>query len=258
MKILKIVGIVLVVVFIINFVGKLMGPPEKESLERVAKTSPVFDIPSLIGKPFAAVRKLAGGTYEAGSHLDKATIARQKKLGLSDDDIYEATDSFRKGRYKVSVTYNFKSGKVKDLFFSDSAAVPKYTALLPAGKLVESDSTPYKIKPVKRLADGKYAGITIINPVQAAAEAAIAARLQKIKAQFSAWNGANRPVQDAIKAKMNDPDSYEHVSTNYVDKGKFIAVMTKFRGKNAFGGLVLNTAVAKVDLDGNVLALQML
>lgn len=83
-------------------------------------------------------------------------------------------------------------------------------------------------------------------------------RQKKVEAQFSAFDGSNRGVERYIKEHMNDPDSYEHVSTRFVDKGTYIAVMTQFRGKNAFGGKVLSNAVAKVDFEGNVLALEML
>ncbi len=93
---------------------------------------------------------------------------------------------------------------------------------------------------------------------RAAEYAAEKDRKEKIEAQFSAYDGSNRGVEKVIKSRMNDPDSYEHVTTRFSDKGTFITVFTQFRGKNAFGGKVLNTAVAKVDFDGNVLALEML
>ena len=52
---------------------------------------------------------------------------------------------------------------------------------------------------------------------------------------------------------MNDPDSYDHIETKFRDNGNSLNVVTKFRGKNAFGGMVINTVTARVDLDGNVL-----
>jgi hypothetical protein len=52
---------------------------------------------------------------------------------------------------------------------------------------------------------------------------------------------------------MNDPDSYDHVETRYSDKGDHLIVKTTFRGKNAFGGVVKNWVIAKVDLNGNVI-----
>jgi hypothetical protein len=49
---------------------------------------------------------------------------------------------------------------------------------------------------------------------------------------------------------MNDPDSYKHVETRYSEDGKTIIVMTTFRGKNAFGGVVTNWIRARFSLDG--------
>ncbi len=54
---------------------------------------------------------------------------------------------------------------------------------------------------------------------------------------------------------MNDPDSYKHEETRFEDKGAFLIVGTGFRGKNAFGGMVKNTILAKIDFDGNIIAI---
>jgi ribosomal protein S20 len=78
-------------------------------------------------------------------------------------------------------------------------------------------------------------------------------RKEQLQAQFSAWDGSHRGLERLIKKLMNDPDSYEHVETVYWDKGDHLVVKTSFRGKNAFGGLVLNWVKAKVDLEGNVM-----
>lgn len=78
-------------------------------------------------------------------------------------------------------------------------------------------------------------------------------RTKLIEKHFSAWDGSHRGLTKLIKAGMNDPNSYEHVETSYVDKGDYLIVKTTFRGKNAFGGVVTNWVQAKVDLDGNVL-----
>jgi hypothetical protein len=71
--------------------------------------------------------------------------------------------------------------------------------------------------------------------------------------QFSVWDGSHRGLEKQIKASMNDPESYEHVSTQFKDMTDYIIVTTSFRGKNAFGGTVLNSVTAKCDLQGNVL-----
>lgn len=80
-------------------------------------------------------------------------------------------------------------------------------------------------------------------------------RKARIEEQFSAWDGSHRGLTKVIKASMNDPKSYDHVETVYWDQGDHLIVRTTFRGKNAFGGVVANWVKAKVDLDGNVLAI---
>ncbi|MCX9105894.1 DUF4875 domain-containing protein [Aeromonas veronii] len=88
-----------------------------------------------------------------------------------------------------------------------------------------------------------------------AKKAVIEARIKKLESQFSAWDGSHRTLERAIKKSMNDPDSYEHVETTYRDLGDSLIVSTTFRGKNGFGGVVKNTVVAQVDLDGNILSI---
>jgi hypothetical protein len=78
-------------------------------------------------------------------------------------------------------------------------------------------------------------------------------RKERLERQFSAWDGSHRGLTKLIKASMNDPDSYDHVETVYWDKGDHLVVKTTFRGKNAFGGVVKNWVMAKVDLEGNVI-----
>lgn len=78
-------------------------------------------------------------------------------------------------------------------------------------------------------------------------------RKEKIALQFSSFDGSHTNLEQFIKDKMNDPDSYEHIQTIDIDKGTYLIVTTRFRGKNAFGAKIINVVKAKVDLDGNVL-----
>jgi hypothetical protein len=78
-------------------------------------------------------------------------------------------------------------------------------------------------------------------------------RKQRIEKAFSPWDGSHRELERFIKKSMNDPDSYKHEETFYLDKGDYLLVKTTFRGKNAFGGTVKNWIVAKADLDGNII-----
>lgn len=80
-------------------------------------------------------------------------------------------------------------------------------------------------------------------------------REEKFKRAFSAWDGSHRELTQVIKGAMNDPKTYEHVKTVYFDKGDFFIVTTEFRGANKFGGVVLDSVSAKVDLEGNLLEL---
>lgn len=79
------------------------------------------------------------------------------------------------------------------------------------------------------------------------------ARKNNISTQFSSWDGSHTKLTQYIKTNMNDPKSYKHVETRYSDMKTHLIVVTKFRGKNAFGALVLNQISAKVDLNGNVI-----
>jgi len=80
-------------------------------------------------------------------------------------------------------------------------------------------------------------------------------RTELIERQFSAWDGSHPALERLIKKSMNDSDSYEHIETRYTDNkdyGDKILVITKFKGKNAFGGVVVNQIRAYVDIKGNV------
>ncbi len=78
-------------------------------------------------------------------------------------------------------------------------------------------------------------------------------RKEQIESHFSAWDGSHRGLVEVIKKSMNDPESYEHVETRYVDKQDHLIVITEFRGRNGFGGVVKSSVTAKVDLNGNVI-----
>lgn len=78
-------------------------------------------------------------------------------------------------------------------------------------------------------------------------------RMEQIRRQFSLWDGSHIRLTKLIKERMNDPSSYHHVKTVHWDMGSNPVVRTIFRGRNAFGALVQNSVVARVDLDGNVL-----
>jgi len=76
-------------------------------------------------------------------------------------------------------------------------------------------------------------------------------RKKNIEAQFSLWDGSHNKSVELIKDNMNDPKSFEHDETTYFDQEDHLIVVTTFRGKNAFGGVITNTMRTKVDINGN-------
>ena len=77
---------------------------------------------------------------------------------------------------------------------------------------------------------------------------------ERVEKQFNPWDGSHVVLTRAIKLSMNDPSSYEHVETRYREEpDNSLVVLTKFRGRNGFGGMVVNSVTAQVDLDGNIL-----
>lgn len=78
------------------------------------------------------------------------------------------------------------------------------------------------------------------------------ARKEQLEKHFK-FDGSHKGLTNLIKASMNDPGSYEHVDTRYVDNIDYLIVITTFRGRNAFNALVKQTITAKVDLEGRVI-----
>jgi len=140
------------------------------------------------------------------------------------------------------------TGKLAAVSATDyTQAIMIYTqlvALEPTNK-----SYQQKLERFTKVRDAQYAK----EIAEKAAAAAKAERQKQIEAQFSGWSGAHRNFERLIKQAMNDPDSYDHVETKYIDKGSFIRVFCTFRGKNAFGGMVKNTKVADFSIGGDFL-----
>lgn len=76
---------------------------------------------------------------------------------------------------------------------------------------------------------------------------------EKIESHLSTWDGSHPAIEAYIKKNMNDPESYEHVKTTFFvpqdTNQKQIVFKTTFRGKNAFGAVILNTVAAKCDIE---------
>ncbi|MEO9513456.1 MAG: hypothetical protein ABJN84_00415 [Flavobacteriaceae bacterium] len=75
---------------------------------------------------------------------------------------------------------------------------------------------------------------------------------QNIQKLFSGWDGSHIKLTEHIKQSLNDPDSYEHLETTYIDKDSFLIITTRFTAKNGFGGRVKNEVVVMSDTLGNI------
>lgn len=81
-------------------------------------------------------------------------------------------------------------------------------------------------------------------------------RAEKIDKSFSSWDGSHYELTRLIKKSMHDPSSYKHVKTRHecdTYTCNSLLVRTSYRGKNLFGGTVLNRVTARVDLEGNLI-----
>jgi len=78
-------------------------------------------------------------------------------------------------------------------------------------------------------------------------------RTERIEKQFSGWDGRHMKLARQVKTSMNNPKSFEHVKTTYVDHGDYLNVVVMYRGENLFGGVVTNSVIARVSLDGEIL-----
>jgi hypothetical protein len=73
---------------------------------------------------------------------------------------------------------------------------------------------------------------------------------------FSSWDGSSSTVVDLVKATLNDPESFEHLNTNYIQTGsdeehREYLVTMEFTAKNGFGGRLRKWVTVILDKDGN-------
>lgn len=107
----------------------------------------------------------------------------------------------------------------------------------------------YSEKDKKTSADKMIAERSIIK----AEQEKIASRKKTIESQFSSWDGSHIDLTRRIKDSMNDPDSYKHFKTRYIDRGDHITVFAEFGGRNGFGGMVRNNISADYTIEGNLI-----
>ena len=68
---------------------------------------------------------------------------------------------------------------------------------------------------------------------------------------LSEWDGASRPLKNAMKQRLRDPDSFEHIETRITPRdndGDHLVTM-QYRSRNGFGGMNVGSAIAVIDGD---------
>jgi len=83
-------------------------------------------------------------------------------------------------------------------------------------------------------------------------------RQELVEKAFSTYDGSHMKLTEYIKAHMNDPESFEHVETTYIDRpgNGYVEVKEIFRGKNAYNATILNTVWAKCKVEGEVIEIE--
>ncbi len=69
---------------------------------------------------------------------------------------------------------------------------------------------------------------------------------------LSKWDGAHSELEYAIRQRMRDPDSFEHIETliTPVSPQGTHSLIMRFRARNGFGGMSIGEVTAEVETEG--------
>lgn len=81
-------------------------------------------------------------------------------------------------------------------------------------------------------------------------------RQEHIQSMFSSIDGSNMAITDYLKQKLDDPDSYEHVETKWVERQDRLIIYTTFRANNRFGAKIKQVVKAEVSLNNELLSME--
>ncbi len=80
------------------------------------------------------------------------------------------------------------------------------------------------------------------------------AYLKKEAERAFGTNGTSYQLMQYVKKRMNDPSSFDHESSSYIIlPDSTVVVNMQYRGKNAFGALILTSTKARCKLNGDVI-----
>lgn len=174
--------------------------------------------------------------------------------------VYTGINSFHSVEYNVAKSKYYAEIEAKKIEANKIKAEAKAQAKAKkeAEAKAKEDAKAKEIADAKKVAEDK-AKADADAKAKAKADADAKAKAEKdfndwVNSQFSPWDGSNYNLVDLIKQNMNDPKSFEHIETRQsIEKGKGITLYMKYRGKNAFGGLIINTVEAYADYNTQVL-----
>lgn len=73
-----------------------------------------------------------------------------------------------------------------------------------------------------------------------------------IKSQFSTVDGSHKKLEKFVKSKMRDPNSYEHISTGYIQYDDILDIYMEYKEKNTLGIVESKKIIATVDKSGDM------
>lgn len=77
---------------------------------------------------------------------------------------------------------------------------------------------------------------------------------EEIDSQFSTYDGHHIKLEEYVLSRMNNPESYKHISSEYKERDGYLEVILTFSGTNSYNAIVINKVQAKCDLSsGNVI-----
>lgn len=232
---------------------------DRRNLEKVSKFINDQELDSALATIQLAKNEILAREFEKGGSNDEI-ISNAETASAKFNSLTDQINNFRDSNYVNIKLANLSKSEIEMLnknklvkeYFSNENLNEKFISILKA-KLPNIKKIGIEVKK-----KGKQDSMFLDDRKKYSEENTRKEFEQKerekiVEEQFSKFDGSHKALTLLIKKNMNDPDSYEHVSTQFRDDNENIFVVTKFRGKNTFGAKVINTVSAKVDFNGNVI-----
>lgn len=225
---------------------KKAEPPAQSNSPSISHSAPIPSTPEAIVEPNWNERMIFWKDHFRGS-FSQPSIGQEVDLVLTTGVAYRGSlRELSDQSITIQVnqgTLSFERSNIRPesrqkLFYEDYLAYN-------AGVKVRAERDTYRANALERQRKEQQEKAVLEN----------AQRAEKIQKLFNAWDGSLYALVKYTKKSMNDAKSFEHVETRFSDNGTNLTVWMKFRGKNMLGAMVLNTITAKVDYEGDVIAI---